>query len=150
MSTTNTPWINKTGIDYEDEETFESLLGFIYRIKGEKPDGTGWFYIGRKQFWNKRGRYWTESDWRTYRGSSKTVPHLISESVEGSVHFEILAVFTSKSGIRFAEAAAIICSGAYWPNDGGSNWSFEGCKGILALTEQDEQQMENLLKQVRR
>ena len=128
------PWINETGIDYEKH--INDLLGFIYEIN--LKDGR--FYVGRKQFWNKRGKSWAESDWRKYYSSSSTIradPEEIKDR-------KIVAVFSSKSAIRFAEAVAIIISGAYYPKESGINWSFEGCKGTLRLDERDKEQLARL------
>ena len=113
-----------------------NLLGFIYRIT--LPDGS--FYIGRKQFWSKRGKNWFESDWRTYTSSSNKVNEYLNQG--GKCVFEILAVFTSKSLLRYAEAAAIILSKSY--EDSGHNWSFAGCRGTLKFEDEDRNQLNHL------
>lgn len=127
-------WINETGINITTN--LDNLLGFIYRI--DLVDGR--YYYGRKQLWNKRGRQWYESDWKEYKSSSRTI-------LEGNVDIErksILAVFQSKSSIRYAEAAAIICSGSYLNSDKGLNGEFAGCKGRLSFSEQDREQLRRL------
>lgn len=127
-------WVNETGLDLEGSK--DVLLGFIYRI--DCRDGS--FYIGRKQFWNKRGKHWYESDWVDYESSSRTI-------LSGDVQIErktILAAFQSKSALRYAEAAAIICSGSYLSTDKGLNGGFENCRGPLKFSEQDLQQLKKL------
>ena len=127
-------WINKSWVDIDSN--INDLLGFIYRIDLEG----GKYYYGRKQFWSKRGSYWYESDWRTYQSSSNT----ILSNPESILQKSILAVFESKSAIRYAEALAIILSGAYEDRDRGINWSFAGCKGTLKLSDRDKEQLERL------
>lgn len=129
-------WTNCTGIVFD----INDYLGFIYELV--TTDGR--YYIGRKQFWSKRGSEWYESDWIDYLSSSKELRGGIED---GSIELEqrnIIAVFTSKSAIRYAEATAIINSGSYLDRDKGLNWSFESCKGLIRLDLTDEQQMEHL------
>jgi len=133
-------WENQTGIDFIPR--LDDYLGFIYRISNKT---TGEYYIGRKQFWNKRGKYYYYNDeWRTYTSSSRPLNLFIDEHGTDSLKFEILAVFTSKSAIRYAEAAGIIWSRSYEDRDRGLNWSFEGCKGTLKFELTDEEQLKNL------
>lgn len=136
-----TNWINKTTIEFNTED----YLGFIYRITHEK---TKTFYIGRKQFWTKKGRNWYESDWRDYKSSSKQLLNDIREHGEHEFTFEILAIFTSKSAIRYAEAASIILSGAYINKSNPYNWSFEGSRGQVRLIGTDREQLKHLFEQV--
>ena len=128
-------WTNDTGIDFE--AALDDYLGFIYRIKMN----SGKFYIGRKQFWQRKGKSWTENNWKDYESSSKN----IKKDKEGIKNKSILAVFTSKSSIRYAEAAAIILSGSYFPREEGLNWSFDGCKGKLKMEGTDREQMNQLI-----
>lgn len=131
-------WMNLTGIPDPD---IRDYLGFIYRISNVKE---GWYYYGRKQFWRKSGKYYTESDWRSYCGSSKSLPKYIAASVESDLRFEMLSIFTSKSAIRYGEALSIISSGAYEDTDRGVNWSFDGCRGKLKFELTDREQLEHL------
>lgn len=128
-------WINDTGVDFESN--LDDYLGFIYKIK--MKDGR--FYIGRKQFWKKQGKSWIENDWRNYSSSSKNIMKDIKEVKNKT----ILAVFTSKSCIRYAEAAAIILTKSYYPDETGLNWSFDGCKGKLKMEGTDREQMNQLI-----
>mgnify|MGYP002642319202 CR=1 FL=1 len=130
-----TPWKNETGVDFE--ENLADYLGFIYEI--ELDDGM--LYVGRKQFWRKRGTAWVEdTGWREYTSSSNT----IKKHVERIVRRSIICVLSSKSAIRYAEAAGIILSQTYLKRDRGYNWSFDGCKGTLKLNETDVTQIGRL------
>jgi hypothetical protein len=131
-------WNNLTGLDYETD--MQDYLGFIYRL--ELDDGR--YYIGRKQFWSKRGASWYESDWRNYCSSSNIIRDYLASGEGSLVKRDIIAVFTSKSAIRYGEAKAIIDSGSYFDSVQGLNWSFDGCKGFLRFSETDIEQLENL------
>lgn len=133
-------WVNKTGMSFKGN--MDSHLGFIYQI--DMDDGT--FYIGRKQFWRKSGKEWKLNDWEAYASSSKNV----KKNLKGITKRSILAVFSSKSCLRYGEALAIIMSGAYWPNEKGINWSFDGCKGKIKMEGTDEEQMKLLLNRFRK
>jgi hypothetical protein len=128
-------WINKTGFNFR--RNMNDHLGFIYQI----TMNDGGFYIGRKQFWRKAGSDWKLNDWETYSSSSKN----IAKDIDNIKSRSVLAVFSSKSCLRYAEALAIISSGAYWPDKKGINWSFDGCKGTLKMVGTDEDQMKLLL-----
>jgi len=128
-------WINKTGFNFR--KNMDDHLGFIYQI--DMKDGG--FYIGRKQFWRKAGKDWKLNDWEDYASSSKN----IKKEIENIKKRTILAVFSSKSCLRYAEALAILGSGSYWPNEKGINWSFDGCKGKIKMEGTDEGQMKLLL-----
>lgn len=137
MQTNSLRWKNATGIrDYE--KRLDDFLGFIYLIEMEN----GEYYVGRKQFWAKRGNGWVENDWRGYCSSSKT----IQRTPECIVRKTILAIFKSKSAIRFAEAYAIINSGAYLDTEKGLNWSFEGSRGTIKTDAEDDEQLSRLMK----
>ncbi len=126
-------WKNSSPIkNFEDR--LSDFLGFIYEIK--LKDGR--YYVGRKQFWTSKGY---ETKWREYNSTSKTItdnPDLIESK-------EIIGIFTSKSAIRYAEAACIFWSDSYL-NPLGLNWSFDSCKGTLKLTEEDSEQLKLLEK----
>lgn len=128
---TGLTWKNSSPIkNFEDR--LSDFLGFIYEIK--LKDGR--YYVGRKQFWTSKGY---ETKWREYNSTSKTItdnPDLIESK-------EIIGIFTSKSAMRYAEAACIFWSDSYL-NPLGLNWSFDSCKGTLKLTEEDSEQLEML------
>ena len=136
MEKINLRWKNGTGITNYVSRV-EDFLGFIYLIELEN----GEYYVGRKQFWAKRGNGWIENDWREYCSSSKT----IQRSPDQIVRKTILAIFKSKSAIRFAEAYGIINSGAYLDSDKGLNWSFEGSRGTIKMDEEDTEQLRRLM-----
>jgi len=91
-------------------------LGFIYLIT-HAP--TGRWYVGRKVYWYSRrkrvkGRtnrrvITTESDWRTYTGSSKELNAFMEGRDKEEFSFEILFQGTTKSVLRYWETAIIIC-----------------------------------------
>ena len=79
-------------------------FGFVYCITNTK---TGKAYIGCKQYYNyrkyKKKTKQTESNWKTYMGSSK---HLIDDIKKvGKKHFkfEIIAEFKNKRSLRYYE-----------------------------------------------
>ena len=137
MQKSDLRWKNATGITNYVSRLGE-FLGFIYLIEMEN----GEYYVGRKQFWAKRGNGWVENDWRGYCSSSKT----IQRTPERIVGKTILAIFKSKSAIRFAEAYAIINSGAYLDAEKGLNWSFEGSRGTIKVDAEDSEQLDRLIK----
>ena len=138
-------WINRTGITLSPDN-LNNYLGFIYRLTETK---TGKIYIGRKQFWSKRGRNWYESDWRYYTGSSNIVNRILESDIHNWT-FEIIGIFTSKSLIRYAEAYSIISSGSYPFASVGYNGGFEGCRGRLRYDLTDEQQLKVLKRNLQK
>ena len=132
-------WKNNTGFNFR--RNMNDHLGFIYQI--DMKDGD--FYIGRKQFWRKAGSDWKLNDWESYASSSKNVKKDLANIKSRT----ILAVFSSKSCLRYAELLAIILSESYWPDPKGINWSVDGCKGTLKMVGTDEEQMKHLRKRWR-
>lgn len=132
-------WVNKTGFNFR--RNMDDHLGFIYQI--DMKDGD--FYIGRKQFWRKAGSDWKLNDWESYASSSKNVKKDLANIKSRT----ILAVFSSKSCLRYGELLAIILSESYWPDKKGINWSVDGCKGTLKMVGTDEEQMQLLRKRWR-
>jgi hypothetical protein len=121
-------------------------LGFIYVIHT-----LDWYYIGRKQIWStKRGKRIRQTDWRSYRGSSRHLPKLLKCSDDNSVRFEILGFFNTKSFLRYAEAVAIITSLSYERPDRGINYSFAGMHGRLADDASDFKMLQQLKSKVKR
>ena len=90
--------------------------GFIYMIKF--ADGS--YYIGKKSFWSRRSKKVAgklrrvktvvESDWKTYKTSSKDVKALLSE---GKMEYKaiILHVCTSKSCTMYMEVKEMVLRG---------------------------------------
>ena len=94
------------------DETPEEYQGFVYEIT---ELDTGKKYIGKKNFWkpktlpknskrSRRIRTRTESDWRTYFGSSKEVQLLVEEKGEENYKREILRLCTTKGEMSYYEA----------------------------------------------
>jgi len=127
------PWEDHTGLKWFD---LDDKLGFIYEL--ELSDGG--YYYGRKQFWRRARNKWYETDWREYKSSSRNVL-AVADLIQRS---RIVATFSSKSALRYAEAMAIIVSGGYEDEAHGYNWSFAGCMSKLKLTEQDRFQLQHL------
>lgn len=105
----------------------QGVYGFIYRITWE-----GGYYIGAKSFWANRtvrlskkkseelysgkGRRPTkaktikESDWKTYKSSSKEVQSLVADLGEQAFTWEILHFAKSKSDLAYQETQYILCN----------------------------------------
>jgi hypothetical protein len=127
-------WENLTGIDFESEP--DGYLGFIYEIELD----TGEYYVGRRQLWYRRGGHWVYTSFADYCSSS----NVVKERRDSIVRRSILGVLSSKSALRFAEALAIIISGAYCCDPKGLNWNIDSCKGTIKLNDTDKQQLEHL------
>ena len=124
----------------------KDYLGFIYVIKT-----ADWYYVGRKQIWHTRkGKRIRETDWKTYKGSSRHVARFLNGHGESGIKYEILAFFNSKSYIRYSEAYAIIGSLSYERGDRGINYSFEGAKGPIARDVEELSQLHLLKQKVRK
>ncbi len=104
-----TPWI---GLDSDFD--LSPYAGFIYQIT---ELDTGCRYIGKKVFWFKRKkkvkgqkrkkRVTTESDWKQYRSSSKTLKALIDKRGLDKFEFRILKLCKTKAQINFSETEAL-------------------------------------------
>tara|TARA_B100000683_G_scaffold277722_1_gene338306 strand:+ start:10383 stop:10793 length:411 start_codon:yes stop_codon:yes gene_type:complete len=100
---------------YNDEpytETPEDYQGFVYEV--EELD-TGRKYIGKKNFWKpktlpktktrkRRIRTRTESDWRSYYGSSEKVISLVESKGEEGFKRVILRLCKTKGEMSYFEA----------------------------------------------
>ena len=96
----------------EYTETPEEYHGFVYIIT---ELDTGRMYIGKKFFWKpktlpitktrkRRVKTRTESDWRTYHGSSKEVQALVEEKGLDNYKREILHLCKTKGECSYLEA----------------------------------------------
>ena len=94
----------------EFNETPEEFQGFVYMIT---DINTGRKYIGKKNFWKpkilpktktrkRRVRTRTESDWKTYFGSSEEVKLLVEERADDFKR-EILRLCKSKGEMTYFE-----------------------------------------------
>lgn len=107
----------------------KKFFGFIYKITNTV---TGSLYIGRKNFWIKKGklkgckstpstdrqspkwkeRCWKESDWRTYKGSSKHLAKEFKKYGAESFKFRILKQCRSRGTLHYSEVEALVKAGA--------------------------------------
>ena len=111
-----------SGVKVDPEEHF----GFIYMMTDLT---TGEFYVGKKNVWIKKPRQkgcktaiaspvspkwkpccWKESDWRTYKGSSKYWSKHMKNNPDHKYDYRVLACCGSKGVLHFAELVAIIFS----------------------------------------
>lgn len=99
------------GKEFTSEDIPEGAIGFVYRITNESKQK----YIGKKFFYKtvtkpplkgqkKKRRVTTESDWKTYVGSSKTVQEEVQEKGLDRFTREILAICFSKGMLSYTEA----------------------------------------------
>ena len=100
---------------YNDEifdTTPEEYQGFVYRITDLTNNKK---YIGKKFFWKpktlpitktrkRRVKTRTESDWRTYYGSSKEVQQLVEDKCKENYKREILKLCLTKGECSYFEA----------------------------------------------
>ena len=95
-------WINKP-------KSIEKYMGFVYRITNLE---TNMIYIGSKQFWFKKKhkvkgriqRYYEESDWKTYYGSSQYLSSDIRKYGKHKFERVILGCYVTKWEILYYEA----------------------------------------------
>ena len=88
---------------YRKEEEFIPNLdkfGFVYLITNLK-NGKG--YIGCKQYLSYRKLKETESNWKTYMGSSKWLLKDIEKMGKEHFKFEIIAEYKNKRSLRYYE-----------------------------------------------
>jgi len=97
-----------TSIEVIEPDTF---FGFVYCIT---HIDTGRFYIGKKQYKKhlklkplkglKRKRKVTkDSDWTSYKGSSKHLQEFMKDEPESGFKFEILRQYKTKGGLYYGE-----------------------------------------------
>ena len=76
-------------------------FGFVYRITNLKNKKA---YIGCKQYYFfKKGRKKTESNWKSYMGSSKPLTEDIKKIGKKHFKFEIIAEFGTKRSLKYYE-----------------------------------------------
>jgi len=78
-----------------------SQFGFVYIITNLKTKKA---YIGCKQYFNyKKSKKKSESDWKVYMGSSKSLLEDIKKIGKKNFKFEIIAEFKNKRSLRYYE-----------------------------------------------
>lgn len=88
-----------------DSEDIGDSYGFVYIIT--TPDGQK--YIGRKYFWSvrkvkgKTRRQRSESDWKSYYGSSEVLKAKIKESDKNLFRREIISLHSTKGDVNVTE-----------------------------------------------
>ena len=103
------PWIFK-GSPFVSED-INDLYGFVYRITNLKSGKT---YIGRKYFWQKRKprnssnsgkrrRVTSESNWKSYYGSSDELKADVKQYGRESFSREILSVHKTPGRVNYEE-----------------------------------------------
>jgi hypothetical protein len=88
-----------------DSENIGDAYGFVYIVT--TPENQK--YIGRKYFWSirkvkgKSRRQRTESDWKTYYGSSDVLKAKIKESDKKLFRREIISLHSTKGRVNYEE-----------------------------------------------
>ena len=93
------------------EDTPEEYQGFVYQLTQVHSNKK---YIGKKNFWKpktlpitktrkRRVRTRTESDWRTYFGSSNEVRNLVEQHGQNQFKREILKLCKTKGEMSYYE-----------------------------------------------
>ena len=94
------------------DTTPEEFQGFVYELTEIRSNKK---YIGKKNFWKpktlpitktrkRRVRTRTESDWRTYFGSSNEVRNLVEQRGSDTFKREILRLCKTKGEMSYYEA----------------------------------------------
>ena len=109
------------------QEAPPNTWGFLYVVSWD-----GKYYIGQKSFWSvrnlklskkrsselysgrgakpKKERVQKESDWRTYKTSSKEVQELVKQYGESYFTWQILDFASTKSELNYKETQYILCN----------------------------------------
>ena len=102
-----------------DSEDIGDAYGFIYLIT--TPEGQK--YIGRKYFWSirkvkgKSRRQRSESDWKTYYGSSDVLKAKIKESDKKLFKREIISLHSTKGRVNYEEVKEQFVNGVLESDD---------------------------------
>ena len=103
MASYDNPW-TFDGKEFDSEDIGNSY-GFVYLIT--TPEGQK--YIGRKYFWSirkargKSRRQRSESDWKTYYGSSELLKAKIKDSDKSLFKREIISLHSTKGRVNYEE-----------------------------------------------
>ena len=102
-----------------DSEDIGNAYGFVYLIT--TPEGQK--YIGRKYFWSirkvkgKTRRQRSESDWKTYYGSSDVLKAKIKESDRKLFRREIISLHSTKGRVNYEEVKEQFINGVLEQDD---------------------------------
>ena len=102
-----------------DSEDIGNAYGFVYLIT--TPEGQK--YIGRKYFWSirkvkgKSRRQRSESDWKTYYGSSDVLKAKIKESDKRLFRREIISLHSTKGRVNYEEVKEQFINGVLESDD---------------------------------
>jgi len=102
-----------------DSEDIGDAYGFVYLIT--TPEGQK--YIGRKYFWSirkvkgKTRRQRSESDWKTYYGSSDVLKAKIKESDRKLFRREIISLHSTKGRVNYEEVKEQFINGVLERDD---------------------------------
>lgn len=109
---------------WHEEIDSEAYFGFIYQITNLRTNRK---YIGRKQFRSttrkkipgrkNRKHITTESKWRTYTGSNKTLNQHIKQYGAENFEFRILSLHKTKAMLSYTEAKMILKTDAVLRDD---------------------------------
>ena len=103
MASYENPW-TFDGKEFDSEDIGNSY-GFVYLISTP----TGQKYIGRKYFWSirkakgKSRRQRSESDWKSYYGSSEVLKEQIKKSDKSLFKREIISLHSTKGRVNYEE-----------------------------------------------
>ena len=103
MASYENPW-TFDGKEFDSEDIGNSY-GFVYLI----TTPTGQKYIGRKYFWSirkakgKSRRQRSESDWKSYYGSSEVLKEQIKQSDKSLFKREIISLHSTKGRVNYEE-----------------------------------------------
>ena len=106
------PWVYE-GKPFTSDDIGDQF-GFVYRITNIQ---TGKQYIGRKYFYQKRKprggkrRVTSESNWKSYYGSSDELKQDIKRDVKGNFRREILSVHPTAGRVNYEETRQLFTRG---------------------------------------
>lgn len=96
---------------FSSQDIPSNAIGFVYQVTDKQ---TGMKYIGKKNFWSqtnkpplkgqkRKRKIITESDWKTYCGSSETVKEIVKASGLERFHREIIHIAYTKTELSYME-----------------------------------------------
>lgn len=99
-----TPWMVTARSEYLPSE---KAHGFVYLIRNM---GTGEFYIGKKQIYQKakKGQERKYTDWRTYKSSCDKLKADIKNGDMSDFHFLVLWECDDETALKYTELEEII------------------------------------------